>query len=396
MAIRSIVEGSPQFFTDLRPADVPPGLPHGVRHLSRGDQFGLHVDGLVGTIGLLNGDTLRIEPKIGEVNFLYMLFRAEGDSSETRQRYESFADYAVGDDAQLSSIAGRQLLIQADRILRRGPLIQRRRVNRRQGSFGGRVDALRTARHLEQRSPTPIATAVTVRSSNTPENRLISEALRRCTGLLPNETDRKRAISIMRRWERRLTVADDTVRDLRFVERRLAARFYAGPRSYYVEALVLARILLGSLGMSLVGAATVRGDSLLLNAADVFERYVRRVVSDHYSPLGFMVGKTGPVQQGLYVDGSHLLNPDVVVSKRDRIRMILDAKYKDPTSSDHYQALAYLRAFGCDTAYLICPTSTSEGLSTREFVTPDNHRVVEARLPMHDFAAAENFLRGLL
>ena len=396
MAIRTIVEGLAHYFADLQPRDVPPDLPHGVRQLSRGEQFGLQFDGLVGTIGLLNGDTLRIEPKIGSVNFLYMLFRAEGDSAETRQRYKSFADYATDDGGQISSIAARQLLIHADSILRQGPLIRRRRIERRQGWFGGRVDALRTAHHLEQGSPEPIATTVNVRSTDTPENRLIAEALRRCVDLLRNEADRKQAISTTRRWERRLAVADDTVRDLRFVEQRISASFYTGPRAYYMDALVLARILLGSLGMSFVGAARVRGDSLLLNAADVFERYVRRVISDHYSPLGFLVSKTGPVQQSLYVDGSHLINPDVVVSRRDTTHLILDAKYKTPTASDHYQALAYLRVFGCDTAYLICPASSSAELSTREFVTPDNLRVVEARLPMHDFPAAENFLRKLL
>jgi len=395
VTITTVVEGTPQFFGSLSAEDFPAGLPAGVRFLRRGNNFGVVFDGLVGSIALANGETLRIQPKVGDANFLYMLFRADGDSHLLRDRFAGVADYAVSNEATVSSPAARHLVASADQILRRGMLTDRIRVHRRQSSIGGRVDASQTALASSRREADPVSTHIRVKTANGPENRIILEALRRSVGLLASDAEGDFAASVLTKWAARVIQTGHIERDLGIVERRAASNFYSGPRSYYTECLLLARIVLGSLGFASHGRSEVSAEAFLINTADVYERYLRRVIAEHYGPKGYLVAKSGPVKRSLYLSGDHELNPDIVIWKSGNIWQILDAKYKSPTSGDHYQALAYLRAFDCDAATLLSPANHGQGLAIKSYSTLDGKTVREVFLPIGDIQTTENFLGEL-
>ena len=380
MTIRPVTEGKPAYFDDVVLEDLPPDLPEGVKLLSRDGQLGLLFDGVVGSVPLRNGDTVQVEPKIGEANFLYMLFRCEGDQRTLQRQYDELVEYATDKSETLSSLAARRMVNEADRILRQGPLTARRRIVRHQQSVSGRVNVLKTALAVERGSPDPVVTTLLVKTTDTAENRLIADALRRSAQYLDGEEAAEFARAVGHRWTRRLAGPGNSGADLDTVDRRSSRGEYGGPRSYYSEALLLARIILGAMGLSAVGAGAVQGDAMLLNASDVFERYLRRVIADHYGSLGFMVAKGGPFTHSLYVDGNYELEPDIVIW-RNGITLVADAKYKHPTSDDHYQMLAYLRAFGTSTGLLLSPHyRPSAGVSQKSYSTPDGLTVTEVRL----------------
>ena len=159
---------------------------------------------------------------------------------------------------------------------------------------------------------------------------------------------------------------------------------------------MLAKIILGSSGVGFSGGNQIHGDAVLLNAADIFEKYVRSVVRDAYAEKGFVVTKGGVGVHSLYTDGSFELLPDVVISKNGATCLIADAKYKKPTASDHYQMSSYLAAHNLKRGVLIAPLFSGASVVIKEYSTPNKLVVRELFLPMNDLDATEEALSSLV
>jgi 5-methylcytosine-specific restriction endonuclease McrBC regulatory subunit McrC len=389
--IRQAKEGEITWLPGLDASDIPHPLPNGISlHLRRGE-LGLEAQGLVGAIPLLNGDTLQILPKIGRVNFFRLLFKAEGFQPDLEREYDAFVSYSVEEDKNIDSVVARHLIFSAAEIMKRSPQ-QGRVKRRRQGMFAaGQIDVVSTALNLACRTEEPVTYFIRERTLDIPENRVLTEAIVRAW-LILDQADRIELRSIQERWRSRFPSSPDLDADLKHVEQGFASGRYGGARDYYRRALMLAQIVLGSNGLGLSDRAAIEGDAVLLNTADIFEKYLRNVISQAYSGAGYVVTKGGVGSTSLYTDGSFELQPDITISRDGRTLLIADAKYKQPTAGDHYQMHTYLAVNGIKRGLLLAPLYDGNKVVVREYSTTNKTVVREVYLPMDDLTLTEEFL----
>lgn len=388
-------EGKISWLPGLTPRDLPHPLPQGITVHIRGDELGIEIQGLAGAIPLLNGDTLHIVPKIGQVNFLRLLFKAEGLQRDLKTEFERFVEYSVDDAPSIDSVVARHLVVSAATILARGP--KRIRVQRRrQGAFAsGQLDSLATALSTACHKREPVAYLASERTTDVPENRLITEGLLRAWPMLDGPR-RAEFRPIYETWMRRYRRSVALQSDLEAVENGFAAGSYGGPRDYYRRALMLALIVLGNGGIGFGINSVVLGDAVLLNTADIFEKYIRNVITEAHSGAGYVVTKGGTSIKSLYADGSFELKPDIVLSRRGQTLLIVDAKYKQPTVADHYQMLAYLAANEVKRGLLLAPQFQGDTVSLKEYATASRTVICEAYLPMSKLDITEAFLARVI
>jgi hypothetical protein len=379
----------------LQPAHLPYPLPNRIKVHVREEELGIEPQGIVGAIPLRNGDTLQITPKIGKVNFLRLLFKAEGLQPELCREYDDFVAYSLDEDQNIDSIVARQIFLSADEIMKRSPQfgsIRRRRL----GLFvTGQIDATATALNLAQRKHEPVVCLVRERTLDIAENRVITEAIVRAWIML-NEVDRARFSPVYAKWMTRFPRSEDVQKDLWKVECGFAEHRYGGARGYYQKTLMLAQIILGSNGLGFSEATMVEGDAILLNTATIFEKYIRNIISEKYADAGYIVTKGGIGVPSLYVDGSFELIPDIIISRDKKILLIADAKYKLPSANDHYQMIAYLQAKGVRSGLLLAPLYDGQQVKIREYATANRFFVREAYLPINNLLEAEAFLGTLI
>ena len=356
---------------------------------------GIEPQGVVGAIPLLNGGTIQILPKIGMVDFFRLFVGAYGLGGDLRREFQEFVSYSTGDRGNIASLAARQLLFAASDVLRLSP--HAGRVNRRsEGLFAsGRLDAQRTAFNTATRRQNPAVFWKNERTQDVPENRVLTEAIIRSMMLLSNQ-DREDLAVVHDRWVSRFSRSANIEADLEWVVRRFASEGYGGSRDYYRRALMLAQVVLGGFGLTFGEGSMVEGDSLLLNTANVYERFVRNVISRGHSPLGYVVSDAKGWGLTLYADGSHDLLPDIVVSSGGAPILVADAKYKEPTAGDHYQMCAYLRASGVTVGLLLAPAFDGDQVGSKRFATSDGKVVWEIFLPLSNLSITEGFLGGLV
>lgn len=392
--IHQATEGQTTWLPGVSQTDFPPNWPPSIDIRLRPTGVGVLPQGVVGNVPLLNGDSILIQPKIGRVNFLHLFFRAGGTQQELEREFEEFVTYSLEAESNMITLAARQLYVTALGILRFGPKIGR--VSRRHlGAFAtGRIDAVATSLRVLSRRRQPVAFWVRERTLDIPENRVLTEALVCALPLLSNP-DRKDFAFIYDKWLSRFPRSQNLLADLEHISHGFAQMSYGGARDYYRRALMLAKVVLGNSGLGFVENAAIEGDAILLNTADVFERFLRRVVAERHAGVGFVVSKGGDRTTSLYTDGSYRMVPDIVVTRNRTVRFIADAKYKEPSSSDHYQMHAYLHAMGAEVGLLLSPTIESNDIISKKYQAADGKVVWEIYLPMSNLSATEVYLGEL-
>ena len=393
--IWKIIEGEVAWLPGINSLDIPQALPAGISIHLRTGTIGIESQGLVGAIPLKNGDTIHITSKIGEINFLRLLFKAEGRQDSLESEFDEFVRYSVTDEANIELIVARKLLVCFDEILRLGPIRGRRRGYKVGNYAAGEIHAVKTAMNLVTKKLQPVVSLVKEKTRDIPENRLLTEALIRVWPFLSSQAQKKYE-GIHHLWLKKFPRSREIFRDLLMIDHTFAADGYGGSRDYYRRALMLAKIILGSSGIGFGSKSDVSGDAILLNAADVFEKYIRSVICEAYVNKGYVVTKGGVGLQSLYTDGSFQLVPDIVISRKGLTSLIADAKYKKPASSDHYQMNAYLTAHKLKRGLLLAPLYTGNSVKVKEFTTPDKVVVREVYLPMSDLDATEKNLASLV
>jgi 5-methylcytosine-specific restriction endonuclease McrBC regulatory subunit McrC len=309
--------------------------------------------------------------------------------------FDEFVELSVVDENNINSIVARQLLKSLDEILRRSPMQGRLRCFA-EGDYGaGEIDPLRTARRMAMGKTRPVVSRLKRRTVDIAENRVLTESLVRAWDLLSYESQAVYA-HVRDQWLRRFERPREIWPDLLAVDVAFSSKGYGGSRDYYRRALMLSKIILGFSGVGFASNERIQGDVVFLNAANVFEKYVRCVIRDAYSEKGYVVTKGGVGVHSLYTDGSFELLPDVVVSKNGITCLIADAKYKKPNAGDHYQMSAYLAAHSLKRGILIAPLFTGESMVVKEYSTPDKTVVYELFLPMNDLDVAEEGLSSLV
>jgi len=285
------------------------------------------------------------------------------------------------------------------------PFIRRLRLIEKESLTTERVPALRQLRHIKgkvkiadslislaRKEKNPIRTFLRERTVLSLENRLLSTASAILLRMrIVGEAQRE----VVSRWAELGRGRFITPYELGKISAGLKSHRYTGSRSYYVPALIMAKLIISQAGLNLDSSKGVQGEALLTNIADLFERYVRVLISKLLSPKGYLVEKKESHSPTLFVDGTCELKPDIVISQQGAARLVADAKYKPRSTvdaSDYYQMRVYLDVFGVDVGLLILPNSSRSGHDLVKRETVEGRKIFELRLPLGDWNKSEEAL----
>lgn len=157
----------------------------------------------------------------------------------------------------------------------------------------------------------------------------------------------------------------------------------------------MAKLILSQTGLSLESIESVESESVITNFSDLFEKYVRVIVSRALAPRGFVVEKREHNLPTLFIDRTCELKPDVLISKDGQTKLILDVKYKPRNtidSSDYYQMNIYLDNFDIPKGMLVLPNHSQSEFSFVQRQTLSGKHIFELRLPLSDWNISEMFL----
>ena len=375
---------------------LPKGLPAQIRPFYRGVRVGLEVDTIVGSIQLKNGDTLKIRPRVGNANFIRMLVESEATSAALGAQDEELVGYSFSEEASLGSLVARpfvRALLAVDSGSVRFAWHRRREVAE---AAGGELEVLATAIRISQKNDRPFVFSRKARTTDVPENIVLAAAsqsvLRRHSRLL-----RKEDQQFLFDFSHRFTSSALSGETIEHVRARLSTGQYDGARGYYAEALRLALILLGESGFKQGAAEEIRAEPVLFNSASIFEAYVRQQLKHSYQRRGLSVRKGFFPPMSLLKEGSLVLDPDIVISKDEKLLLVGDVKYKvdGMSAADYYQAHVYsLRA---SQAFFVFFCADEHATHT-QFARRKSFlgvEVFEIKLPLAHLQAATMALRNL-
>jgi 5-methylcytosine-specific restriction endonuclease McrBC regulatory subunit McrC len=347
----------------------------------------------VGTIPLTNGDVLRILPRAGEKALWRMLLLSEGLAEQLKKEFEDFTRVGYTD---LGSTSWLQLLARAFfkqllTIEKSSLRADRVEVNRRLSSARGKVALLPTVASIMRSEVAPVHCIFKERTFDTVEHRVLGAAALRLFQLgFVSEENKLLAYRWVDRARRKLKE-----RELVEVIRGLKSRRYTGSRSYYIPALLMARLLLAEAGIAFDEETTVESEVLLTNVRTLFEKYVRAIIREALRDKGFVVEKREDAPMSLFDDGVCGLIPDAIISDARVIRLIEDSKYKidKPTEeSDYYQMVTYLDTYGVQNGLLIMPSLIHQTVHVASHKTRKGYTVHEIRVPLENWETTEEYL----
>ncbi|MEQ5815180.1 hypothetical protein J3362_06675 [Marinobacter sp. NFXS11] len=394
--IRIIKEGEIGWLPGIQSSELPSPLPKGLSLHIRGTVIGIESQGLIGALPLKNGDTLQILPKVGQANFLKMLFRAEGYYPLNELGRDEFVEVGHDSDETLSAVVIRRFISSTEEIMRKSA-IQGRVSKKYSGTYlNGTIDAIKTSFNIARRAEDPVCGTTKQKTVDIPENRIISEAVAIALRTLKSQTNQSLYLQILQKWLSKFPRSKNVRADLNHVDQGLSGERYGGARGYYRQALMLARIILGSDGISIDGSSKKESDSFLINTADIFEKYLRSTFINIFKEQGYVVSSSSGSKVSLYTDGSFELNPDIMIFQENKLVLLIDAKYKTPTSSDHYQLQAYLNNYKLGSGLLISPNMESDEVKVKEYMTPSGIVVREIYIPLGNLMITEAFLGSVI
>lgn len=368
--------------------DVPEGLPPSVSFFTRSGMVGVKFDGVVGSVGLQSGDVIQVNPKIGDVNFLKLVaFTTGGDS--LIEKISQSTKYSFEEGQQLSSLVAEEFLDCAEGAMRFGLQHARQWQNHAGREVRGRIDLVLTEQRIVVAHDRPVVSKVRMRTFDTPENRLAAAALLVAEALVP-ENRRNDILRLRRRWPCTSSSIERIIADLDAVERGMLQNEYRGVRDYYRELMGLSLVVLNIGGLGHGSDQFLGGRTFLVNTANVFETFILRAVQNSLSGREAVVTKGGTEFRSLYLDGTFQMEPDVVIEKFGKCVGIIDAKYKFPTSGDHYQMMSYIENFGVNSGALFRPTFSNEMPGIERLKSVSGKEVAVLRLDLANLDGAIN------
>ncbi|MCJ8506092.1 McrC family protein [Kocuria flava] len=322
-----------------------------------GGRVGIRSAAYVGSVKLLNGDTLVIQSKYGDVDFIRMLSKATGVSLELG----SDVQYNEADEKTPVRFIAEAFLRSLAEVRSQGrafdwkdtKVVSSKRPNKR-------LYLKETASRVAMHELKPFAGLQRSRTFDMPENRVLTVAALH----LPNVFDELEQFpdeyqAELSWWSARAPLSLAKLHaDIETVATRLAGAGYYSQHDYYEPALRLALGVLGMLGLSFADGETVSGRSFLVDSNALFEEYMRRCLSDSLNDEGLIVQKAVKGDRRLFSQSDEYLIPDILILRGSEIVGVGDVKHKTPDSSDFYQMYTYLRQFDLVSGFLLTPISS--------------------------------------
>jgi len=171
-------------------------------------------------------------------------------------------------------------------------------------------------------------------------------------------------------------------------------RSLPGRYRFYEPALWLAYLISTNSGIALERVGQARFETVILDAANIFEQYVRKVIqnaSDFFENCSILDGNIRPVS--LFVDNRIETKPDYYFMRDQKALAVADAKYKPAISaSDRYELLAFAEALDVTNAAFIVPLFLGQNNPEHYGTTASGKvvKIVGINLAEDDMAREEN------
>lgn len=365
--------------------------PHIQRARDGSQSVALEAGAYIGALPLTTGDTLYILPRIGQQAFSRMLAVTQRLDATFQREFDDFAKLASqeGDNVSWIQLLARPFIKQLRLIEKNSLGISRVAVVERLNSARGQILTVPTTMSLLRREDAPVHCRFRARTYDSVEHRVLGTTAARLINLKVLDAD---SSSTALRWADRFTKKPLHNDDLNDIGRALSAGHYTGSRSYYISALVMSQLILAEGGVSLDSSDSISAEALLTNIYNVFETYIRVLLRNALSPLGFVVEKWEHNVPTLFTDGTAELKPDVIISDVQGLRLLVDVKYKldeKISSADYYQMVSYLHAFRVKKGLIVRPRAEgSEGPLVQRKMSNGNS-IYELNIGLSEYKLAE-------
>jgi hypothetical protein len=136
-----------------------------------------------------------------------------------------------------------------------------------------------------------------------------------------------------------------------------AAGRLSSHQAYYRDPLWTAYVILQGKVPDLAQDGFVTLDSLIVDLSRVFEAYIRQLLIDRATPIGWRIVNGDKMFYPFFTDGKdYRVKPDIVIVKDGQPIAIVDAKYKlEPKEADRYEVLAFMDALGVTRGGFVLP-----------------------------------------
>jgi len=293
---------------------------------------------------------VQILPKSGLKNLTYMLYRSGLLSRSAETPFEQTVPYHVPEDDLESFFEGLiySFLRCVDQIKSLGLIRQSTQETRESYSVRGKIDFLRWASQIPHTGGVPIPQRVFEAQLDNLPNRV----LRRCLEYLAHSSLRYFPLAeILGRLDYFGRIPSSLVSavELAELERQIEIGHFPASRYYYLPALNLALLILRGAGLALGDDHDVTFKPILINTADMFEKYVRVLCQETVKRHDARADDGRQEPQKFYNEAYSPIHvkPDIVVRRGGRWLFVTDVKYKfAPTEQDHYQLWAYMETYG--------------------------------------------------
>lgn len=149
---------------------------------------------------------------------------------------------------------------------------------------------------------------------------------------------------------------DPSERYLSEIESIVRRRRLPSSRSYYIDILSLCLLIIENSTVIVKEGQDVRLSAFVIKMDDLFERYIRRVLSEMLHP-DFRVLDGNKEQQSLFSNtDAPSITPDIMIYDPHQCALVADTKYKDkdlPSAEDWYQIISYALALDVHVGVLV-------------------------------------------
>lgn len=196
-----------------------------------------------------------------------------------------------------------------------------------------------------------------------PENRLIKSALIRVLGFLvgKNDASSKKFVRILQQVYREFDNVDEALPEYNLDEAKVAGYIKALPYHHrnYSQLIWLAFLIVTQRGFLIDSVGSVSFDTFVVNLADIFEDYVRNIISEHFylKKGGFSVRDGNKDQVPLFInDNTYKVKPDIYILRNKEPLAVIDAKYKPSIKpADRYEVISFCEALQVKRAIVVSP-----------------------------------------
>lgn len=320
--------------------------------------------GFVGLIPVNDRVAIHVLPRFPITNLFHILHRSSATLKFIEGHLRTYSVANQDDEHDPIALLADQLT-QASTAVRRSGLLRRYAAYEHVGMPSGALDFTQTVsrfrtagiRHKQVWNRTE-------HSVQLRENQLIKLALHKLLSYYTSLNQRRFSdrIKVIRETLFLFDAVDMPEHQAYFGELELATMVAKLPASHrqYGSLLWLSFLIHSRKGIAIEQSGTAAFDTFVVNTADVFEDYVRILISDASEQLvQGSKAKNGNVDQvNLFVEGDrHKVKPDIYLRRGAVNLAVLDAKYKPQLrASDRYEVLAFCEALATKKAVLISPS----------------------------------------